>query len=185
MRKLCAILAGLLVCALTGRADLIVYSQKIVVTKTGGGTTSRSTTTGWAILDGQTGDLAFIDLFNFRGRFHVNVPTDHAIDNLSAGFFRDYMVIALPGTGVGAVTFKGRNTTIDIGSTNTNYSVPFILNVTGSDLFNDGDSFLNEYRGSLVYNRGETRFANSNSFTLEEEVEDLRQYLLDFGYEEE
>ena len=185
MRKLCAILAGLLLGTFSSRADLIVYSQKIVVTKTGSGAVTRSTTTGWMIMDGQTADVTLVNLYVPRGRFHADVLTNYAIDNISAGLNKDYMVIAIPGSGVGALTGKGLNKTIDVGAPTTTYSVPKTLTVTGSDLLTDGDSFFNEYKGSLVYNRNETEFANSSAFTLAQEVEDLRQYLLGLGYVEE
>jgi hypothetical protein len=185
MKRCFLILAGLL-CVLTiSRADVIIYKQNISYTKTGAGTAARSGFTGWMLLDGQSADVIQLKLYASRGRFHVERPVDYELHNVSAGATREYMVLGFYGKGMGSLVAKGVNSNIDIWM-NNNYWVPRSMTVSGTDLFvENGEAYLQEFKGSLVYDRKDTEDANMQKLTLDQTLSTLRDYLASKGYAEE
>ncbi len=181
------IAAFLLVVAINCSADVVIWKQTINATKSGNGFLLRSTVTGFAVLDAQTGDITIINVWKTRGRFQVE-PQPNAILNYVTlpGLNREIMVVANPGRGIGTATAKGNARNVDIGNGLT-YWIASFLTVRGTDLYTDTDNqnYFEEFTGSFSFDSVDTKAANSQNLSFNDTIAAVVNYLTDLGYVEE
>lgn len=184
MKKLSISLAGLLALVCLSKADVIIWKQKIAVTTTGGGSVAVTQIAGYGVMDAQTGDLVIINAYPATKRFSVINPTTFSVQHVSGTAGKQSMVIFVGGKGTGGSTSKGSDKLMNVGAV-TNYTFAPTLTVLGEDLYLNGEYFLDEFKGSAVYDKKDTQSANSLSQSLEETVNSLGAILTSHGYTQE
>ena len=168
-----------LCCALSARADVIVYKNAITVTRTGAGTLARLKITGWTVIDAQTTNLTTILADPVARTFSVESPTDYEIPTLNSAGGKSVSVIAIySGTARGAYV-KGSS------NPRNPYSAPTSGKVSGFDLFTFVGSdveYLDEYSGTLSLDKKTMQDANAQGYTLQNAVDALSSRLVSIGF---
>jgi len=155
---------GLSLTMLSARAEVLVYSQKITKTVTGGGLIVKTSLTGWLVIDATSNvwsQVAFINVDTKRGHFNVEYPSTWNVNTVTFGLNKLDTVISKAGQGIGGTIASGADSTIDIGSaTNYLWTLPKTLKVSGNDSYTTTDSFFVTYTGTLAFDKLDTWYAN-------------------------
>lgn len=170
-------------------ADLIIYKNKITFTKTGGGTVTKGSSTGWTIHDPVTGDMWHL-FSDPKGKTFVSQDGDYSIDHVS-GEGKGFVILAQGKTFYDAGDFlhvnnviaKGEKVSLDVGAS-TSYNAPKNYNVTIHLVHPDaaGELQIEEGSGKLTFDRTQTFASNKAGETLAQAVERLRLILISNGY---
>lgn len=174
------------------QAELVIYKHNISITRTGGGATTKSKTTGWTLLDSinapETNALAIVAVDDVRRTFIVEKPVttnDFEIQSLDAGTAKTYTVLAIYGGGFRGMTIKGLNRAIRTTSgTNT---TPRTASVSGSDVFRfseDGPPIFDEYKGNATFDLPRTQAAKTETLDMDQSIQKIREFLIAKGYTE-
>jgi hypothetical protein len=184
MKKLSISVVGVLALVCLSKADVIIWKQKITVTTTGAGAVSTTPITGYVVMDTQTANLVIINAYPVRKLFSVITPTNFLVQHVTGAAGKQMMVVFVGGKGTGGSTSKGSDKVINVGMINS-YTFAPTLTVSGSDLYLSGEYFLDEFKGSSVYDKKDTETANSLSQSLQETVNSLGATLISHGYTQE
>ena len=149
---------------ISSQAEVLVYSQKIARTVTGGGQVVKTSLTGWLVIDATSNiwsQVAFINIDAKRGHFNVEYPGNWNVNTVTFGLNKLDTVVSKAGQGIGGTIASGTDTTIDVGSlTNYLWSLPKTLKVNGNDSYTTTDNYFVTYTGTLAFDKLDTWYSN-------------------------
>jgi hypothetical protein len=132
----------------------------------------------------ETASIVVLNAYPPRKRFSVLTPTTFSVQHVTGAGGKQSMVVFVGGKGTGGSTSKGSDKTINVGLV-TSYAFAPTLTVSGSDLYASGEYFLDEFKGSAVYDKKDTENANVLTPSLQQTVNSLEAILVSQGYTQE
>jgi hypothetical protein len=181
MKKLFILLAGLACSQLLCRAEIFVYTHNSGILQTGNGQIVKTRLNGFVLFD-QDNDFAMIKVYPQRRRFFVEFAQNWVMRDVHGARGQDYLVLSVEATGFGVYAAKG----IEKGVTilGTEWSIPKTLLSVGTNMYDDGGAYLQEYRGVWVFDKIDTEFAEANGLNFGQTIDAFRDLLLSNGYTE-
>lgn len=184
MKQLSIAVLGLFCLVSSTAADVILWKQSITVTITGGGSKTYSRIKGWALTDGETGNFVFLKVFPDLKRFSIERPLN-GVYYPESWKGKQSMVVAVPSLDVGIFMAKGYTSSSQVGPTKT-YIFSKTMTVSGSAVQFDGSNdILQEYRGTMTYDRSSTQTMNDEQKGVEGSIENFRSYYAGAGWTEQ
>jgi hypothetical protein len=163
----------------TCQGSVLTYKLNYTITRNGAGTTSMIRATGWAVLDTDTLELALIKDNALLKRFNIEYPTGDFTD-ISSALGKSHSVIEIDeGYISGKMLIKGLNSAINF------HGAPSTMTISGFDtyeMFWTTAPFIDEYKGSMIFDRLKTNDYNLRFLTFAQAVESIRLYFLAKGH---
>lgn len=169
------------------RADVLVYNNKVTTTKTGNGFALKASFSGFTVIDIAGSGFALVKVNLATETFSIFRPTNYFVLNIDGPRSKS-MVLAISGSGIGSTFAKGNCTSLADGSLSGQLvTAPKTFTVTGSDVYqgNDGKNYVEEYKGSLAFNKLSTTTANASGLTFEATLSQIQSALIAQGFSEE
>jgi hypothetical protein len=184
MKRIISILLclGLAQCA---NAAILFYKQNLTVTVTGGGRSINRNYTGFILIDSTSGDVVFVPADVKSKTFKVDQP-DHSIASIQSSPTATKTVLQIKsGSGEG-LNAKGLNSWLADGLSQPMLA-PNTFTVGGADAYVPAglsSSYLFEYHGAFVFDKGDTATANQAGRSLSTCTDDVRAILANRGFTE-
>ena len=184
------LLALILFCATGVQAQLLIYKRTVHSTVMGHGFTTKSTVTGYLVVDANSRSAAEFDVDSKTKEF-LNRGKTFTAGIVHGGQGRDYVVFGDAAAGTdnlgpykSSLTARGTSVSMDIGLAG-NRPVARTLRLIGRSVYFIGtEPFIEEQAGTLVIDVAGTREANSAGKTLDDMVTSIRSNLIASGYKD-
>jgi hypothetical protein len=180
---------NLLIAALTllavaqSHAQIVVYKLKLTVTSTGNHLTTKSSETGYFIVDFSTSDSAFIEA-SANKHFSIFEPdfADYDFGPIDGAKGSHQWQFTL-NEQYGSVSMLGKTVTINLGGTN-NYALPKTMTFSGSVVTLDDNDVrtLAQFKGTLALDTVNTTSANQSGDVLSDTEDRITTFLQHSGY---
>jgi len=176
--------------ALCAQSQVVIYKNKVTLTHTGAGSTSKVKIAGYSVLDATNGTVVRLEAYPATKTFR-EVQLAYSVNVVRGTGGKGYTVLALAtsntdtngSTFVDSETLKGINVVTDIGDFSlTDWSIPKTMQVLGRTVYSSPAPSIDEATGTLSYDKSNTTEVNSLKKTISETVGALKQLLLDDGY---
>ena len=180
-------------------ADVLVYKIQLSATQSGGAKSTKTSLTGFIVIDPESYTMAELLALPATHRFDVSWPNDFVISQITESKFptRQDTVISSGAAHFGSLSLRaaavplnvnnlmaqGPNVLLKTGTTNQ-WIWPRAFRVTGTN-FDGVANTTNHFRGIYIYDQTDTIRANTNaSGDVSQTVRTLRQTLIKLGYSE-
>jgi hypothetical protein len=180
-KAFCLFLSGLFLVVPAGYSTLALYNLKLGEKKTSLGTIERTVFTGWLVMELETGNIGLITCDAAAAQFGVSEFKESEFVRVNGPLDHESIVFLARGSIQGTFILKGLNYSADLFQNDAS-RIPKAFRITGVLVRDEAPAVSFEYAGNAILNRGDTRSAIASNAIFGNQLDTLRQALLQEGF---